>query len=332
MGTMWGIYTFPLATFGFVVLFMFILDSIWSLLQACRAILAPLFIPNEETSLSKKYGPWALITGSTDGIGKAYAQELAKRGINVVLVSRNEKRLENTAREIEEKYFVKTKIIVADFSLGKKAVDTVKDAVGILPINILVNNVGKQYEYPMYLTEVAEKEIFDIININICAVTLMCRAFINDMRDRGRGAIVNVSSGSELQPLPLMTVYAATKAYVKSFTAALRYEYGGHGITIQHLAPMFINTKMNSFSKRLQKNNFFVPDAEEYARYAVMTLGKIDESSGYWTHGIQTFFTKFLPAWIRMYIGAHMNLSFRKDYFEEKASTNNNSIKKIEVE
>ncbi|KAG5897127.1 hypothetical protein JTB14_025080 [Gonioctena quinquepunctata] len=245
------------------------------LLSDSLTILAPLFIPNEETSLSKKYGPWALITGSTDGIGRAYAYELASRGINIVLVSRNQKRLENTAREI------------ADFSLGQKAVDTVKESVGFLPINILVNNVGKQYEYPMYLTEVPEKELSDIIAINVSAVTLMCRAFIDDMKKRGRGAIVNVSSGSELQPLPLMTVYAATKAYIRSFTAALRYEYGGDGITIQHLAPMFVNTKMNAFSNKLQENKFYVPDAEQYAKYAVMTLGKTDETSGYWAHGIQ---------------------------------------------
>lgn len=76
---------------------------------------------------------------------------------------------------------------------------------------ISVNNVGKQYEYPMYLGEIPEQELIDIINVNVATVTLMCRAFIDEMKKRGRGAIVNVSSGSELQPLPLMTVYAATK-------------------------------------------------------------------------------------------------------------------------
>lgn len=74
-----------------------------------------------------------------------------------------------------------------------------------------MNNVGKQYEYPMYLEEVPEQELWDIVNINIGAVTMMCRAFIKDMKKRGKGAIVNVSSGSELQPIPFMTVYAATK-------------------------------------------------------------------------------------------------------------------------
>ncbi|VEN56439.1 unnamed protein product [Callosobruchus maculatus] len=321
---MWGIYAAPLTAIGLVVLLFLLLDILWKLFELTRTVLAPFFMPEEEVSLVKKYGPWALVTGSTDGIGKAYAFELARKGLNVVLVSRNKEKLNKTAAEIESKYFVKTKIIAADFTEGQKAVDIVKEELGALPINILVNNVGRNYEYPMYLTEVSEKDIQDIIAINISAVTLMCRAFIEDMHSKGRGAIVNVSSGSELQPLPLMTVYAATKAYVRSFTAALRYEYGGTGITIQHLSPLFVNTKMNAFSSKLQKKSFFVPDAEEYARYAVMTLGNMDESSGFWSHGIQKFFIKLPPVWLRTYIGARMNLEFRKDYLESRKSSNNN--------
>jgi NAD(P)-dependent dehydrogenase (short-subunit alcohol dehydrogenase family) len=117
---------------------------------------------------------------------------------------------------------------------------------------VAVNNVGKQYEYPMYLGEVPEAELWDIINVNVGATTLMTRLVINGMKERRRGAIVNISSGSELQPLPLMTVYAATKVYVRSFSEALRAEYSQFGLTIQHLTPLFVNTKMNAFSQRLQ--------------------------------------------------------------------------------
>lgn len=95
-------------------------------------------------------------------------------------------------------------------------------------------------------------ELWDIINVNVGATTLMTRLVIGDMQKRRRGAIVNVSSGSEFQPLPLMTVYAATKAYVKSFSDALRAEYSRYGITVQHLSPLYVNTKMNAFSHRLQ--------------------------------------------------------------------------------
>lgn len=104
----------------------------------------------------------------------------------------------------------------------------------------------------MYVGEVPEEELWDIINVNVGAATFMTRMVICDMQKNGKGAIVNISSGSELQPLPLMTVYAATKVYVKSFSEALRAEYAKFGVTVQHLSPLFVNTKMNAFSPRLQ--------------------------------------------------------------------------------
>lgn len=278
-----------------------------------------LFFDSSTVDLRSKFGEWAVVTGSTDGIGKAYAKELAARGLNLVLVSRNLERLEKTRLEISESFpNVKVKIIAADFAKGKEVFDKISTQLESLPVAILVNNVGKQYEYPMYLGEVPEQELWDIINVNVGATTLMTRMLIGDMQKRGRGAIVNVSSGSELQPLPLMTVYAATKIYVKSFSDAIRAEYSRFGITVQHLAPLFVNTKMNAFSSKLQVSSVFVPDATTYAKNAVATLGKIDSSTGYWAHGIQEFFTVIPPVWVRTKIGQILNQTFRDDYFKEK--------------
>lgn len=74
---------------------------------------------------------------------------------------------------------------------------------------------------------------------------------------------------------------------MKSFTAALRYEYAHYGITIQHLSPMFVSTKINQFSERLMQSSFLIPNAKTYAKYAVFMLGKADETTGYWSHGLQ---------------------------------------------
>ena len=115
-----------------------------------------------------------------------------------------------------------------------------------------MNNVGKLHEYPMYVGELPEKELWDIININVGTITLMTRLVIRQMQKRRQGAIVNVSSASEFQPVPLITVYAATKAYVKSFSDGLRAEYSRFGITVQNLSPFFISTKMTAFSSKLQ--------------------------------------------------------------------------------
>lgn len=74
-----------------------------------------------------------------------------------------------------------------------------------------MNNVGVNYDYPMPLCEVPKSKIWELINVNVGAVTLMCRMVLPSMVVRGKGAIVNISSGSELMPLPLMTIYSATK-------------------------------------------------------------------------------------------------------------------------
>lgn len=74
-----------------------------------------------------------------------------------------------------------------------------------------MNNVGRMYDYPEELGKVSSDLLWSIVNINIGAVTMMTRMLINDMKDRGKGAIVNISSGSELQPLPYMAVYSASK-------------------------------------------------------------------------------------------------------------------------
>ncbi|XP_077295600.1 inactive hydroxysteroid dehydrogenase-like protein 1 isoform X1 [Arctopsyche grandis] len=309
-----------LCLIGVLALVYKIVDTFWSLAQLTRAHLKPYFQPGEELSLVKKYGPWAVVTGSTDGIGKYYAKELAKQGLNIVLISRTREKLINVANEIEKSHSVKTKIIQADFSQGSSIYKEIEEQLKDIQIGILVNNVGKQYDYPMYLNEVPEKEIWDIININVGAVTMMTRMVLVQMKARGRGAIVNTSSGSELQPLPLMTVYGATKTYINNFTAAIRYEYSKFGITVQHLSPLFVSTKMNSFSDRLMSANLFVPDAETYARHAVSTLGKSDCTTGYWAHGIQYFFIKLPPVWIRTIIGGRMNESFREEYFSRVRS------------
>ncbi|XP_043258224.1 inactive hydroxysteroid dehydrogenase-like protein 1 [Colletes gigas] len=173
----------------------------------------------------------------------------------------------------------------------------------------------------MYLGEVPENELWDIININIGATTLMTRLVIGQMQKRGKGAIVNISSGSELQPLPLMTVYAATKVYINSFSEAIRAEYSRFGVTVQHLTPFFVNTKMNAFSDRLQVSTIFVPNATTYAKNAIATLGKVDTSTGYWIHGIQKILTIILPTQIRTKVGLFINQSFRQDYFKQKRTS-----------
>ncbi|CAG9784715.1 unnamed protein product [Diatraea saccharalis] len=310
-----------LALVGFLALTLLAVDSLWSVLEMVSSYLMPYFLPSEVETLTKKFGPWAAVTGSTDGIGKHYALELARRGFNVVLISRNPDKLRATAEEIGKLHSVKTKIIVADFSGGSQIYSHIEEELKDIPLGVLVNNVGLNYDYPMPVCEVSDTKTWEIINVNVGAVTAMSRLVLPGMVARGRGALVNVSSGSELQPLPLMTIYAATKAYVRSFTYALRAEYSPLGIHVQHLAPLFVSTKINSFSQRLMDGNLLVPDVATFSRHAVASLGRVSNTTGYWLHGIQYFFIKIAPEWLRMRIGHQLNVEFRKEYMR------NNKVK-----
>ncbi|XP_047987316.1 inactive hydroxysteroid dehydrogenase-like protein 1 isoform X2 [Leguminivora glycinivorella] len=266
-----------LAIFGAVVLFFSLLNFLWTPLELVSSYLMPFFLPSEVEPLSKRFGPWAAVTGCTDGIGKYYSFELAKRGLNIVLISRNPEKLHAVAKEI-------------------------------------VNNVGLNYDCPVELCVAPPSKSWDLIIVNVGAATMLTRAILPYMATRGRGAIVNISSSSELQPMPLMAVYGATKAYLRSFTHAIREEYAPKGIYIQHVAPFFVSTKMNAFSATVMAGGPLVPTPESYAKYAVAMLGRVQNTTGYWMHGVQAFFTQLAPVWFRTKVAGHLNNGFRQEY------------------
>lgn len=149
--------------------------------------------------------------GATDGIGRAYAEELASRGLNIILISRNQEKLQMVAKDIADTYKVETDVIVADFSSGRKIYDVIREALQDRDIGILVNNVGVFYPYPQYFTQVSEDTLWDIVNVNIAAATLMVHIVLPGMVERKKGAIVTISSGSCCKPTPQLAAFSASK-------------------------------------------------------------------------------------------------------------------------
>ncbi|KAJ6981323.1 very-long-chain 3-oxoacyl-CoA reductase-like protein [Populus alba x Populus x berolinensis] len=222
----------------------------------------------------KGYGSWALITGATDGIGKAFARQLAQKGLNLILVSRNPNKLRTVSSEIlAEHPGTKIKTVVFDFS-GKVSTrlvqGVIEKAVEGLDVGLLINNVGITYPAARFFHEVDEKVWMDVVRVNLEGTSRVTRAVLPGMIQRKRGAIVNIGSGaSSVMPShPLFTIYAATKA-----------------------------------------SSLFIPTPEDYAEAAIGRIDYEARCAPYWAHSFQWCFAWLLPecvldAW-RLSIGIH---------------------------
>lgn len=126
-------------------------------------------------------------------------------------MSRNEEKLRTVAKDIADTYKVETDIIVVDFSRGREIYVPIAEALKDKDIGILVNNVGVFYPYPQYFTQVSEDKLWDIINVNIAAASLMIHIVLPGMVERKKGAIVTISSGSCCKPTPQLAAFSASK-------------------------------------------------------------------------------------------------------------------------
>lgn len=178
----------------------------------------------------------ALITGSSNGIGLEFARIFAKNKINLVLVARSEDKLKSLSNELINAYGVKVNIIPEDLSILNnciKLVDQLRKEN--ITIDYLINNAG--FGNLGFFTDTDLQKEIDMINLNIIALTYLTKIYAIEMKQRGSGKILNVSSTAAFQPGPLMAVYYATKAYVQSFSEALANEFKGTGVTITALCP-----------------------------------------------------------------------------------------------
>lgn len=178
----------------------------------------------------------ALITGASSGIGEAFAKALAEKGANLILVARSEKKLKSLASQLNEQFKVDARVIVADLS-DPKAPQRVYSAATMKgrSVDILINNAGFGTRGSFH-TLSADHEHEEIL-LNVAAVVQLTHLFLPSMVKRKEGIIINVASTGAFQPVPYMAVYAATKAFVLSFSEALWAEYRKQGIRILALCP-----------------------------------------------------------------------------------------------
>lgn len=192
----------------------------------------------------------ALITGASAGIGREFARQLASRGRTLVLVARREQRLNELRDELLNRNpRLNVHVRVVDLS-DKAQIDELVRWLeqSKIDVDFLINNAGLG-DYGSIATSDIERDD-RIIQVNIAALTLLTRQLLPPMIARRRGAILNVSSSAGFLPIPGMAVYAATKAYVNSFTEALRAELGGSGVSVTALCPGPVHTEFGDVAKR----------------------------------------------------------------------------------
>ncbi|XP_042496768.1 very-long-chain 3-oxoacyl-CoA reductase 1-like [Macadamia integrifolia] len=243
----------------------------------------------------KKYGSWALVTGPTDGIGKSLAFELARKHLNLVLVGRNPKKLKDVSDAIKARYGgTQIRNVVIDLAGNlSEGVERIGKAIEGLDVGVLVNCAGVAYPYARFFHEVDKELLEDMIQVNVEAINRIIKVVLPGMIQRKRGAIVNIGSGSvtATPSYPLVSVYAATKAYVHHFSRCLHVDCKLHGIDVQCQVPLLVATKMS----KIRRTNLFTPSPEEYSKASLRWIGYDHTCVPYWPHSIQTAVIHALP-------------------------------------
>ena len=192
----------------------------------------------------------ALITGASAGIGREFARQLANRARTLVLVARREERLNELRDELRN--------LNAQLNVHVRVVDLchksdINELIEWLDqnkidIDFLINNAGLG-DYGPFASSPPHRND-EMLQVNIVALTTLTRALLPQMIARKRGAILNVSSSAGFLPIPGMSVYAASKAYVNSFSEALRAEVRDNGVTVTALCPGPVHTEFGDVAKR----------------------------------------------------------------------------------
>lgn len=190
----------------------------------------------------KKYGPWALVTGASSGIGKEYAKQLAANAFNIILVARRQDRLESLSKELSNSYGIETRIITADL-ISDEGLALVIKKTKDLKVGLLINNAGVE-DSGHFLTTSIDKAV-DTLAINCKAPLVLTHHFAKKMVERKRGGILFMSSLVAFQGTPYIANYAATKAYDLILSESLAAEFQVHNIDVLSVNSGFAATELS---------------------------------------------------------------------------------------
>jgi short-subunit dehydrogenase len=261
--------------------------------------------------MSKNYeagAGWAVVTGASSGLGALFAEQLAQRGLPVILTGRDQARLEQVRQRIQQRApGVDVELVVGDLASQAGTDDLIAVLSGRV-IDVLVNNAGFGTYGP--LREVDADRDHDLVAVNVDALVRLTHAVLPGMLDRRRGGILNVASTIAFQPAPYQATYGASKAFVLSFSQALWAETRGSGVTVSALCPGptrtgFVDALGADVSNVAIYKNLASPEPVVAAGLRALDRGRPVVVPG-WRNWLLANVGRLTPGWMATYFSGRM--------------------------
>ena len=235
------------------------------------------------TSINLK-GMTALVTGASSGIGEAFARELASKGVHLILVARSKDRLEALGAELTKIHGIQTHIFELDLSFQEAPYRLFEQLQkSRISVDLLINNAG--FGRAGFFEDVSAEKDNEMLLVNINSLVALTHLLLPDMLVKGRGGIINVASTAAFQPLPFLTLYSASKAFVLHFTEALWAEYRRRNIRILCLCPGNTKTEFHQRAGIHHKRVFFTAGPREVVQFGLRVFAHSDRPSAVYGFG-----------------------------------------------
>ncbi|CEJ89994.1 Putative Very-long-chain 3-oxoacyl-CoA reductase [[Torrubiella] hemipterigena] len=277
---------------------LFLATKLWSYLQL---VLSAFLLPGTNLRKYGKPGTWAVVTGASDGLGKEFAEQLASKGFNLILVSRTLAKLETIANAIEEKYAaksIKVKILAMDFAEDDdEDYDALAKLIKGLDVGILINNVGQSHSIPVSFLDTTNEELQNIVTINCLGTLKVTKVVAPILKQRKKGLILTMGSFGGWTPTPFLATYSGSKAFLQQWSNALSSELADDNVDVYLVLSHLVTTAMS----KVRRPSLLVPNARAFVKSA---LGKIglggyqtapNTYTPWWSHSVMLWLIENVP-------------------------------------
>ncbi len=248
----------------------------------------------------EKFGPWALVTGASSGMGAEFAKRLAASGLNVVLAARRKDRLCSLATELEREYSIETKVVAVDLSRDD-FLESLRDATADIEVGLLVNSAG--FATSGHLLDNDLDAELAMLHVNSRAPLMLSHHFGRQMREQGKGGIIFVSSTVAYSGAPGWSNYAATKAFDLTLSDGIARELRRDGVSVLAVSPGPTQTE---FWKVAGGKPLLALTPQQVVRSALENLGHRSTTVPGLINKLIVLSTRFTPRWLNAVIFGHV--------------------------